>query len=532
MSKDIISNKDEFVQLLLTNIEYNSSSSKKAEDYLESEEIDAEEIIAAGMEKIENLLEKYSCKKTIKKEGFAKIWKHISVQKFIEETRNPNPIEAIKSKARDLVLFAFEKGWSGPPYSPIELANFLNIDVVPTEEVFDARIIPKRSNKYQIQYNPFQRNTRINFSIAHEIAHTLFSDCAQAIRNREEQPYENRELEQLCNVAAAEIQLPYAVFSNDANSTEPTMTGLIDLAKKYNASLESVFLRYVEVIDKPCAILIGIFQDDKIIIDYHKASKQFPINLPRDFEIPKTSSVYECTSPGWTSRELNAKWDIFQNHVLNVFAAGISTYRRDKKPRVAVFIVAPNANSDEDEKGKILLEFGDATKPRGAGKKIIGQVVNTSGALGRGFGYSLAKNYPIIRKALEEWKNQKDNFKLGNTNLIKINADIYVFQMLAQKGIMAKANEVLIRYKDLRNCLVELREAALSLDASVHIPAIGAGQAKGDWEIIIGMIHDELINYGIKVNIYMLPGKPITTNKKTNLTLFKEESTWQNEKLF
>ncbi len=534
MSKDTISNKDEFVKLLLANIEHNSSSKERAENYLQSQKIDTDYVILAGMKRVEDLLEKYSgevVKKT-KIKGFSKIWKHLSIKKLIEETGNPDPIDAIKTKARDLVLTAFEKGWNGPPYNPIELANYLSIDVIPSEDVLDARIIPKHNNKYQIQYNPYQRNTRINFSVAHEIAHTLFSDCRQSIRNREENPIENRELEQLCNVGAAEIQLPYAMFSNDASMTEPSMTGLISLAKKYNASLESVFLRYIEVIDKPCAILFGIFQDGKILIDYHKASKEFPINLPKDIEIPKSSSAYECTSPGWTSTELNANWEIFENNTFDVFSAGISSYRKDKKPRVGIFLVYSVKYKEDGEKGKILLEFGDATKPRGMGVKIIGQVVNTAAALGRGFGYSLAKNYPVAKTALLEWKNNKTDFKLGNTNLVKVNSDLYIFQMLAQKGIMAKENEVLIKYKDLRNCLIELREAALHLRASIHIPAIGAGQAKGDWEIIIGMIHDELINYGIKVNIYMLPGRPIAKNQKTNLTLFKEESTWQNEKLF
>ena len=39
------------------------------------------------------------------------------------------------------------------------------------------------------------------------------------------------------------------------------------------------------------------------------------------------------------------------------------------------------------------------------------------------------------------------------------------------------------------------------------MPRIGAGEAKGDWKIIEGMIHEELIKNDIKVTIYDLPGK-------------------------
>lgn len=537
MSKDIISDKDEFVKLILANIEYNSSSSQRAKEYLDSEGINVAKVLTSGMRRVDGLLKKYGHNQVSKAEGkdeTFRAWNHISVKQLIQETGNPDPVDAIKTRARDLVLKAFEMGWVGPPYSPIEMAKFLNIDVIPNDTVVDARTIPLKSskNKFQIQYNPFQRNTRINFSVAHEIAHTLFSDCAQAVRNREEAPLENRELEQLCNAAAAEIQLPYAIFSNDANSAEPSMNGLIELAKKYNASLESVFLRYTEVIDKPCAIMIGIFHNDKIVIDYYKTSREFPIDLPPRIEIPEESPVYECTSPGWTSRELNADWDIFEGHHFNVFAAGISSYRRDNKPRVGILVLPTTPKTESIEKGKILLEFGDATKPHGKGKKMIAQIVNTAAALGRGFGYSLTKNYPVVKSALDTWKADKEHFRLGETNLVKVNSETYVFQMLAQKGIFPKGDEIPLRYNELRKCLIDLRESSLELGCSVHMPAIGAGQARGDWDIIIGMIHDELVNYDIKVNIYLLPGRPVAKSRSSNLTLFKEESTWENGKLF
>ncbi len=161
---------------------------------------------------------------------------------------------------------------------------------------------------------------------------------------------------------------------------------------------------------------------------------------------------------------------------------------------------------------------------------IIAQVVNSYGALGFGFGLSLAKNYPVIKKKLEEWKSNKEDFILGNSQLIEVNSNIYVFQMLAQNGIRPKGDEVLLKYPELRKCLIALRERAHDLKASVHMPAIGAGQAGGDWHIIIGMIHDELVNFDIKVNIYLLPGKSFNPKQRSHLTIFKEDSTWETGK--
>jgi len=541
MSKDIIFDKAKFIKLITSNVEYNSSSVERAKEYLKEEGIDPEEIVAKGMLRINEIQQRL--KKTVNdpKEQFnisqfgltsqerKKRWSHKSVLRLIQESGNIDPLEEIKRRARNLVLKAFELGWEGPPYSPIQLAEYIGINVTPNDSVIDARTVPQKKG-FQIQYNPFQRPTRINFSVSHEIAHTLFSDCAEAIRNRELEPMENRQLEQLCNAAAAEIQLPYAIFSHDANAAVPSIEGLIDLATKYKASLESVFIRYAEVVDKPCAILIGIFQNDsKIVIDYYKASNKFPIKIPDYYEIPVSSTAYECTSPGWTARE-QANWDIFNGEVYNVFTVGISPYRRDKKPRVGILILPKDSLDLSPEAGKIMLEFGDATKPRGKGRKIIAQVVNTSAALGRSFGYSLAKNYPIVKEALKKWHANKSEFVLGKTNLVKINEELFVFQMLAQKGLFPKQNEIPLKYNELRKCLIELRDTAIELNSSIHMPAIGSGNAGGDWNIIIGMIHDELVSHDLKVNIYLFQGKPFNPKEKTTLTLFKEDSTWGTEK--
>ncbi|TJZ63305.1 ImmA/IrrE family metallo-endopeptidase [Sphingobacterium olei] len=541
MSNETMFNREDFIRLILSKVEHNSSSAQNAKEYLSEEGYDIKEVVNEGLMRIKEIsnrlklsddklssIQKVPAKSSRK--SFRKNWSHESVRLLISESNNEDPYEAIKARARDLVFRAFENGWEGPPYSPIKLAEIMGIDVTPNDSVIDAKIVPQKGNKFQILYNPFQIPTRVNFSIAHEIAHTLFSDCAKATRNREENPTENRQLEQLCNAAASEIQLPYAIFSNDANNAQASMKGLIELAKKYKASLESVFMRYTEVIDQPCAILIGIFQDDgKIVVDYYKSSRFFSLDIPESFQIPADSNAYECTSPGWTAEEI-ADWEIFLGKSYLVSSVGISPYKRDTKPRVGILVLPIEYARHDQHYGKIILEFGDATKPRGKGKKIIAQVVNTSASLGRGFGYSLAKNYPVVKDRLKEWSSDKSTFVLGNTNVVEVDKDIFVFQMLAQKGLFAKGNEIPLRYKELRKCLIQLREYALDNNCSVHMPAIGAGQAGGEWDIIIGMIHDELVNYEIKVNIYLFQSNSFNPKRKSNLTLLNESSTWETKK--
>lgn len=456
-------------------------------------------------------------------------WSHKSVIKLIEETNSNDPEKIIREKAQNLVLKALEKGWNGPPFDALELSKYLDINVTPNDSVFDARIQADDRNNVSIEFNPFQKPTRINFSVAHEIIHTFFSDWKDEVRNRELHPDLNRELEQLCNIGAAEIQLPYGVFSNDANSIKDiTLERLIELATKYRSSLESLFIRFVEVINRPCAIMICSFQTEaKLVIEYVKTSSSFKEKIPKNFVIPKGSKAYECTSPGWTSRE-TVNWKLLDSKY-NIFCIGISPLRKDNRPRVGIIIV-PHHQSGLLQNNKINIEFGDATKPRGNDHKIIAQIVNTSGGLGFGFGKSLSKNYPFIKKMLANWKANKQEFILGNIQLINAEKDVFICQLLAQEGLFGKKGEIPLKYISLRECLVKLYDKAVELNASIHMPLIGAGQAKGDWNIIQGMIFDELVSKEIKVNIYLIPGHTPNINLNSHISFFNESSTWHKEK--
>ena len=461
-----------------------------------------------------------------------KVWSHTSVELLIEEEKSEerDPIEIVKNKARKVVLQALEEGWIGPPYSAIELAKILKYDISPNDTIPDARTLALPKGKVLIEYNPFQPPTRMNFSIAHEIAHTLFSDYHEEIRNREEKPQENRELEQLCNIGAAEFQLPYVMFPADANNTEEiTLIGLIDLANKYKASLESTFNGFVEAVDRSCATLFFTLQDDKkLVLGYSKSSSIFPLVIPSDFILPQDSNGYNCLTPG-TSQSETVKWD-FLDKEYDVFYVGISPVRKENKARIGVIII-PNDGRERLQNRKISINYGDATKPIGLGTKIIAQVVNTSAGLGAGFGKSLSKNYFTVASALKSWKANKSKFKLGESQLVKIKEDLYVFQMLAQNGLFPKPGKPLLEYTSLQSCLQSLKERALELNAEVHMPLIGAGNAKGDWNVIEGMIYSELVNQNVKVHIYIWgTKKPDNFNPKESLSLFNQESTWRKEK--
>ena len=76
--------------------------------------------------------------------------------------------------------------------------------------------------------------------------------------------------------------------------------------------------------------------------------------------------------------------------------------------------------------------------------------------------------------------------------------------MVAQRGY-GPSPRPRIRYAALRACLEQLAEAAARRNATVHMPRIGSGQARGHWGIIRELIDEALVWKGIEVTVYELP---------------------------
>ena len=107
-------------------------------------------------------------------------WTNASVRAF---AKNADPLTAIEEAARTLVLKAREKGWEGPPFNPLRIAELLEVQIEANSSVADARLVATERGP-KIEFNPQQPRERVRFSIAHEIAHLLFPDWSEQIRNR------------------------------------------------------------------------------------------------------------------------------------------------------------------------------------------------------------------------------------------------------------------------------------------------------------------------------------------------------------
>lgn len=64
-------------------------------------------------------------------------WSHKSIKRLLEEHQDAggDPVEIIRNLSRDVVLQAFTKGWSGPPFDIIALTKLMGMEVMPNDLV-------------------------------------------------------------------------------------------------------------------------------------------------------------------------------------------------------------------------------------------------------------------------------------------------------------------------------------------------------------------------------------------------------------
>lgn len=144
--------------------------------------------------------------------------------------------------------------------------------------------------------------------------------------------------------------------------------------------------------------------------------------------------------------------------------------------------------------------IGDATNPQGNGNKIIAHVVNDLGLWGSGFVVPLGNKWPRAKHEYQQWAHgNAQSFALGETQLVQVEDDIYIANMVAQRGVRGPDYTHPLRYDALGACLWILDTLAIGLNASIHMPRIGCGLAGGVWEEVEPLILEELRDRDVTV---------------------------------
>lgn len=444
-----------------------------------------------------------------------RFWTHSSVVGL----RTEDPIQYISKRASEAVLDAMQIGWQGPPFDPAKLAESRGIKVVPKADVPDARIIPSKESGYQIEFNPTKNRARIRFSLAHELAHTLFEDCSQTIRNRlskDEQQEDDWQLEMLCNLAAAEFLMPIGHFPQ-LKDAEISIDKILDLRREYEVSTEAVLLRLVRLTETPCAVFAASERKQSgYQLEYAVPSRSWPVVIPSGLQLPLGTHLRECSAVGYTTVG-EEQW-LPEIGPAEVQCVRISPYPGESVPRFVGLIRSKVASFAK--MGQMKFVKGDVTKLRGSGPRILAHIVNDKTPnWGAGVGRAVQVKWPEIHGAFKSWVLKTPRaLSLGNVFHSDIlDEQVSVFQMICQHGYV-QTGKTLVRYAPLKQCLEKLAAFAEQSKATIHMPKIGTGYAGGSWQFIQQMIDEVLCSKGLSVTIYELPGR--SSNRQSAPTLF------------
>lgn len=415
-------------------------------------------------------------------------------------------MDAIIGKARDLALEAVDLGWAGPPFDPFELAKLLGISVIPRADVKDALSFVSEGGTTRIEFNPHKPASRIRFSIAHEIAHTLFPDFAERPRSRsapDELHRDDWQLELLCNLAAAELLMPAALLDSTDNPPA-SMRHLLQERARFEVSMEALLLRLARLTKTDLAVFAAhrVRADDPSYrIDYCVPSSSWtgPTVAPT---VPRSSAISSCTAVGFTA-EATERWG--GDLDVTVSCIGLPPYPGHTFPRVAGFMRRP---SEAAGNSFFKVIVGNALEPLSSpGERLVLQIVNDkAGRWGAGFARSAARKWPAAEASFAEWAMEPDHLRLGATHSVEVEPNLSLVSMVAQRGY-GPSRSPRIRYRELATCLRQVAARAKARGASVHMPRIGAGLAGGNWWVIQELVEDLLCGLGLDVTVYELPGQ-------------------------
>ena len=445
-------------------------------------------------------------------------WTHPSV---LAIAHGEDPLEVITEKARDIVSKAYDKEWSGPPFDPFKLASLLGIRTFPRNDVRDARIVSVSNRGFRIDYNPSRPRARLRYSVAHEIAHTLFPDCAEKIRHRshpEDSTSQTWQIESLCNLAAAEFLMPLGSFSS-LRSGSLEIERMRELRQEFAVSMEAVLLRTARLTDAPCMVFVASRPeepelDTRYHLDYSVASAGWKQSSPRPgTRLPESSCVFQCTKIGFTAKQ-EEKW-IAGSRCHSVECIALPPHPRSVYPRVAGIVKVLDEISLTET---IKYIRGDATEPREYPAMIV-QVVNdkTPNWGGNGFAVAVRRKWPFVQRSFREYASTQ-RLKLGEVKVVQAAPDVWVASVVAQRGY-GPSPKPRIRYAALRSALIEVACTAKQLGATLHMPRIGCGEGQGNWDLIGDIVRSACVPRDLCVYVYDLPNTPFS-NTLDGLPLF------------
>lgn len=288
-------------------------------------------------------------------------------------------------------------------------------------------------------------------------------------------------------------------------SAAPTIESVLKIQRQFEVSTEAVLLRVIRLTDQPTAVFAGARADPtdfqaEFRIDYLHGSPSWAGEVVSG-ETFNSPVLRQCAAIGHTAIGVES-WD---GDTLQVEAVGIPPYPGHLFPRVAGLL----KSEIEESSNKIQYVRGSALEPRGEENKIVAFVVNdaTSAWGGPSFAAQVGRKWPQAQAEFHRLFRQVRG-ELGRVLFLEGEKGLLLAPMIAQHGYGSGARRRLA-YSALNRGLNLVAQKAEDLEASVHLPRLGAGQAGGEWPIVRDVIADTLLARGRKAIVYVLPDSDV-----------------------
>ncbi len=210
-----------------------------------------------------------------------------------------DPVEAVLWHARMLVI---ESGLSRPPFTPAAYAPLRNVKRIDERYMeVEGRLIPGGGG-FVIELRKDRPHERKNFTCAHELGHTFFYEAVPSVKYRtvsSHEPHHDPEEEALCNIAAAELLMPSAVFPKIASDYLQTPQSLQDISGMFETSLVSTSVQLLRTNAWNCSVVLWEGNGDEIKAAWLARPNHALEHYPRlNIDNVLSSGVYHCYRTG------------------------------------------------------------------------------------------------------------------------------------------------------------------------------------------------------------------------------------------
>jgi len=162
-------------------------------------------------------------------------------------------------------------------------------------------------------------------------------------------------------------------------------------------------------------------------------------------------------------------------------------------------------------KGTLKTIKGDVTTPQFSSENeiaIIPHVCNDCGIMGAGVAFALSRKWPKILPTYKAITTAPSNKVLGLVDYVKVEDNIYVFNMIAQKGFRSKNNSRPLRYvaliEAMKYVVGQLNFLKMQDDRKIviHTPKFGSDLSGGNFSFILDLIDEIWLDAGYDVVVY------------------------------